>query len=64
MKQGGLGSIILNSLNNYNYKGTMKILAYEDKFIEQASVDIIYKENFLDSDGIVKTALSLSDKKE
>ena len=64
MKQGGLGSNILNSLNNYNYKGIMKILAYEDKFIEQASVDIIYKENFLDSDGIVKTALSLSDEKE
>ncbi len=64
MKQGGLGSSILNSLNNYNYKGIMKILAYEDKFIEQASVDIIYKENFLDSDGIVKTALSLSDEKE
>lgn len=64
MKQGGLGSSILNSLNNYNYKGIMKILAYEDKFIEQASVDVIYKENFLDSDGIVKTALSLSDEKE
>ncbi len=64
MKQGGLGSSILNSLNNYNNKGIMKILAYEDKFIEQASVDIIYKENFLDSDGIVKTALSLSDEKE
>lgn len=64
IKQGGLGSSILNSLNNYNYKKTIKILAYEDKFIEQASVDIIYKENFLDSDGIVKTALSLSDEKE
>ena len=64
MKQGGLGSSILNSLNNYNYKKTIKILAYEDKFIEQASVDIIYKENFLDSDGIVKTALNLSYEKE
>ena len=42
----------------------MKVLAYEDKFIEQASVDIIYKENSLDSDGIVKTALSLSHEKE
>ena len=64
MKQGRLGSSILNSLNNYNYKKTIKILAYEDKFIEQASVDIIYKENFLDSDGIVKTALNLSYEKE
>lgn len=64
MKQGGLGSSILNLLNNYNYKKTIKILAYEDKFIEQASVDIIYKENFLDSDGIVKTALNLSYEKE
>ena len=64
MKHGGLGTSILECLNENNFKGKMKILAYEDKFIEQSSVDIIYKENLLDKEGIIQTVLSMYNDKE
>lgn len=64
MKHGGLGTSILECLNENNFKGKMKILAYEDKFIEQSSVNIIYKENLLDKEGIIQTVLSMYNDKE
>ncbi|SFC96928.1 1-deoxy-D-xylulose-5-phosphate synthase [Clostridium uliginosum] len=55
---GGLGSSILQSLNDINYKGNIKLLGYKDEFIPQGSVDILYKEYGLDpqsiSDAVIK----------
>lgn len=59
MAKGGFGSNIMESLNRYDYKGEFKVLAYDDKFIEQGNVDVLYRENGLDAEGIAKTALSL-----
>ena len=56
---GGLGSRILDSLNKCDYKGIVKILGYDDKFIQQGSVNELYKENGLDPDSIKETIVSL-----
>lgn len=52
IKNGGLGFKILDNLNKYNYKGEIKILGYNDKFINQGSVNEIYMENGLDPKSI------------
>lgn len=59
MACGGFGENILNLLNNNNFKGSFKILAYHDCFVEQGSVDLLYKENGLDAEGIANACLSL-----
>ncbi|MGG7176112.1 1-deoxy-D-xylulose-5-phosphate synthase [Clostridium paraputrificum] len=58
--KGGLGSMILASLNQYNFSGKVEMLAYKDKFVHQGNVDIIYRENGLDEDGIVAAVLRLN----
>ncbi|MGL5416949.1 MAG: 1-deoxy-D-xylulose-5-phosphate synthase [Clostridium sp.] len=56
---GGLGSAINMKLNEYNYKGIYKPLGYDDKFIEQGNVNILYKEEGLDAEGIKTKILEL-----
>ena len=56
---GGLGSIISQELNNFNYKGKVINLGYKDKFIPHGKVDILYKLNKLDSNGIKESIVSL-----
>ena len=60
VENGGLGCLISKELMEVQYKGKIKILAYKDRFIEQGSVDSIYKENGLDEEGIVKAVHELS----
>lgn len=52
IKNGGLGTMILKSLSNKNYKGNVEILAYDDTFVQQGKVNEIYKEYGLDPAGI------------
>ena len=59
MLNGGLGSMVLTSLNRYEFKGRMKILAYDDKFIPHGNVELLYKENGLDPENIAIEALNL-----
>jgi 1-deoxy-D-xylulose-5-phosphate synthase len=59
MAKGGFGSSIMEYLNRYDYKGKFKILAYDDKFIEQGNVDVLYRENGLDAENIARVALNL-----
>ena len=59
MINGGLGSGILDSLNKCDYKGIVKILGYDDKFVHQGTVSELYKENGLDPDSIKETVMSL-----
>ncbi|WP_297435030.1 1-deoxy-D-xylulose-5-phosphate synthase [uncultured Clostridium sp.] len=49
---GGMGESILSYLNTKNYKGKIKLLAYEDRFIEHGKVDMLYAENNLDPNSI------------
>lgn len=59
MAKGGFGSSIMEYLNKYDYKGRFKVLAYDDKFIEQGNVDVLYIENGLDVESIARAALNL-----
>lgn len=59
MHAGGLGSMILDELNNLNYKEKIKILAYEDKFVNQGNVDELYAENGLNDEYIIKEVKKL-----
>lgn len=52
IKQGGLGIKVLDELNKINYKGNLKILAYDDMFIHQGNVNDTYHEFKLDACGI------------
>lgn len=49
---GGLGHNILLALNNLNYKGKIKILGFNDKFIEQGSIEELYTQEHLDNKSI------------
>ena len=57
--KGGLGSNILLSLNNYGFKGKIKILGYNDEFIKQGDVATLYKDSNLDPEGIRNEVLKL-----
>lgn len=52
--KGGLGNNILLELNNLDYQGKIKILGFNDKFIEQGSIDELYNQENLDNESILK----------
>lgn len=52
--KGGLGSNILLELNNLEYQGKIKILGFNDKFIEQGSIEELYTDEHLDNECILK----------
>lgn len=54
-KIGGFGSYVLNALNDMGYTGKLKMLAYDDMFIPQGSLDELYREYGLDDEGIYRT---------
>ncbi|WP_106024122.1 1-deoxy-D-xylulose-5-phosphate synthase [Clostridium thermopalmarium] len=58
---GGLGSLILEYINTIEKNGEIKVLnlGFEDKFIPHGNVDILYKLNYLDPDGVVKNILKI-----
>ncbi len=51
---GGLGNNVLLKLNELNYKGNIKIMGFNDKFIEQGTIDELYKQEHLDNKDIKK----------
>ena len=51
---GGLGSNILLQLNEMNFEGKIKILGFRNKFIEQGSIEELYKQEHLDNESIKK----------
>ena len=59
---GGLGNNILLSLNNLDFKGKIKILGFNDKFIEQGSIDELYNQERLNNESIKEEILKLLDK--
>ncbi|MGL4730405.1 MAG: 1-deoxy-D-xylulose-5-phosphate synthase [Clostridium sp.] len=57
--QGGFGSTILKELNKMNFQGKFKSLGYNDKFVEQGNISILYNEEGLDPLGIKNEVLNL-----
>lgn len=61
MLNGGLGSQIKSYLSELNYKGTIRSLGYDDEFIPQGTVELLYKEYGLECENISKAILNLYD---
>ena len=59
--KGGLGSAVRDYLMEIGYKGKIKSLGYDDKFIPQGKVDILYKAYKLDCESIRESILELYD---
>ncbi|MFU0823813.1 1-deoxy-D-xylulose-5-phosphate synthase [Clostridium sp.] len=58
---GGLGSLTLEYINTIEKNSEIKVLnlGFEDKFIPHGNVDVLYKLNYLDSDGVIKNILKI-----
>ncbi len=56
---GGMGHNILLELNKLNYKGNIKILGFDDKFIEQGTIEELFKKEHLDNESIKKQIYKL-----
>lgn len=59
--KGGLGSAIKDYLSEIKYMRTIKCLGYNDEFIPQGNVNILYKKYELDSENISKSVIKLYD---
>ena len=59
MLNGGLGSLIKSYLSEIDYKGTIRSLGYNDEFIPQGNIEVLYKEYGLDCESISKAILNL-----
>ena len=56
---GGFGSNVLIELYELGFNKKFKALGYNDKFVHQGNVNILYKENGLDPEGIAKSIIEL-----
>lgn len=54
---GGFGVYVLEYINTLKLNSNVLTLGYKDKFITHGSVDILYKLNNLDADGIFESIL-------
>ena len=61
MLNGGLGSHIKSYLSELSYKGTIRSLGYDDEFIPQGNVELLYKKYGLECESISKAILNLYD---
>lgn len=59
--KGGLGSAVKDYLSEIDYKGTIRSLGYDDEFIPQGNVEILYKTYKLDYENISKIVMKLYD---
>lgn len=57
--KGGLGSAVRDYLMEIGYNGKIKSLGYDDRFIPQGKVDILYKAYKLDCESIKESILEL-----
>lgn len=60
---GGLGSQVLKVLTNGRYRGTLRQVAFKDRFISQGSIEELFKQEKMDVDEIVKLAKKLNNSK-
>jgi 1-deoxy-D-xylulose-5-phosphate synthase len=52
---GGFGAYVLNYINEKNKNIQILNLGYKDEFVTHGQVEILYKLNKLDEDGIFKS---------
>ena len=57
--QGGFGSAVLEFITLNNYSKKVKMLGISDKFIEHGTLDDLYRECKIDTEGIVDSVLKL-----
>ena len=60
---GGLGSAVIEFMNDHDYNASVKRLGVPDTFIEQGTVSELYRICGCDVQGIVETAKELSGQK-
>lgn len=60
---GGFGTAVLEFMNTYNYKATIKIMGIPDRLVEHGSPKQLYREIELDAEGIAKTLRELAEVK-
>jgi 1-deoxy-D-xylulose-5-phosphate synthase len=60
---GGLGSAVIEFMNDHNYKASIKRLGVPDTFIEQGTVSELYRICGCDVQGIIETAKELTGQK-
>ena len=56
---GGFGSYVLMKLNELGFKNKFKALGFNDTFVPQGDVKLLYKENKLDPEGIAESIIGL-----
>lgn len=56
---GGFGSIVLEYVNAISKESRVLNLGFEDKFIPHGDVNLLYKINSLDVDGIIKNIVEI-----
>jgi 1-deoxy-D-xylulose-5-phosphate synthase len=56
---GGLGSAVIEFMNDHNYQASIKRLGVPDTFIEQGTVAELYRICGCDTQGIIETAQAL-----
>ncbi len=56
---GGFGSYVLMKLSELLFKNKFKALGFKDKFVSQGDVNLLYKENKLDPEGIAESIIEL-----
>ena len=59
MVNGGFGSYVLMSLHDLGFKNKFKALGFKDTFVPQGNVNILYKENKLNPEGIAESIIEL-----
>ncbi|MGJ0844334.1 1-deoxy-D-xylulose-5-phosphate synthase [Clostridium tertium] len=57
---GGFGSYVLMKLYELGFRNKFKALGFKDKFVPQGNVDLLYKENKLDPEGIAEAIIELN----
>ncbi len=57
--KGGFGSAVVEFMVENNYTAQVKILGVPDRFIEQGTQELLYKECGIDTDGIYQAVLKL-----
>ncbi len=60
--KGGFGSAVVEFMAENDYSARLKILGIPDRFIEQGTQDQLYRECGIDTEGIHKAVLKLTDR--
>jgi 1-deoxy-D-xylulose-5-phosphate synthase len=63
VRRGGFGSSILELLAQERCRAKVKVLGYQDRFIEHGTQEILWKKGHIDPPAIISGAMELLDRK-